>query len=225
MTVTNTATDYDVPPNAVTYSLVTFPTGATINTNTGVVTWTPTEAQGRARPPSGSGRWTTAPPMSSTNLFVITVTETNNNAPILPAQTNRTVIETILMTVNNGATDADLAGQYADLFVSGCSDRRGDFHGGRDHRTPNDSFGGTTNTFTTRVVDNGRRRWSATNTFLVIVLDTNNAPVLPAQTNRTIAELTSLTVTNTATDTDIPTNSFTYSFLVRPPQPPFRPTA
>jgi len=39
----------------------------------------------------------------------------------------------------------------------------------------------------------------------------NTAPVLPAQTDFTIAPLATLVVTNTATDTDIPTNTLTYS--------------
>ena len=45
----------------------------------------------------------------------------------------------------------------------------------------------------------------------------NIAPVLPLQTNRTIAELTQLVVTNTATDTNIPANTLTYSLLTNPP--------
>jgi len=215
--VTNTAIEYDIPPNAVTYSLVTSPTGATINTNTGVVTWMPTEAQGpstttfRVRALDNG-----SPPLSSTNLFVITVTETNNNAPILPAQTNRTVIETTLLTVNNGATDADLPANTLSYSLLVAPSGAAISTAGVITWTPNDSFGGTTNTFTTRVVDNVAPTLSATNTFLVIVLDTNNVPTLPAQTNRTIAELSTLTVTNTATDTDIPTNSLSYSLLVAP---------
>jgi len=45
---------------------------------------------------------------------------------------------------------------------------------------------------------------------------TNTAPVLPAQSNRTIAAQTTLLVTNTATDTDIPTQVLTYQ-LISPP--------
>src|SRR5262249_31445050 len=39
----------------------------------------------------------------------------------------------------------------------------------------------------------------------------NFAPILPGQTNLTIAPLANLIVTNTATDTDIPTNALTYT--------------
>src|SRR5437899_2869333 len=44
----------------------------------------------------------------------------------------------------------------------------------------------------------------------------NHPPVLPAQTNRTIAALTTLIVTNTAADTDLPTNTLSYSLLTAP---------
>ena len=39
--MTNTATDPDIPPNPLTYSLLSAPTGATIDTN-GIITWAPT---------------------------------------------------------------------------------------------------------------------------------------------------------------------------------------
>jgi hypothetical protein len=45
---------------------------------------------------------------------------------------------------------------------------------------------------------------------------TNTPPVLPAQVNRTMQALTTLLVTNTATDTDIPTQVLTYQ-MVSPP--------
>jgi len=217
MTITNAATDYNVPADDFTYSLVTPPAGMSINTNTGVITWTPNEAQ-------GPGTYTIrtraldngSPPLSSTNTFVVTVTETNNNSPVLPTQTNRTIIETLLMTVVNTATDADVPANTLTYSLLAAPTGAVISGSGVITWTPNDSQGGTTNTFTTRVADNVAPTLSATNTFVVTVLDTNNVPILPTQTNRTIAELTTLTITNTATDTDVPTNTFTYTLLVSP---------
>jgi len=54
---------------------------------------------------------------------------------------------------------------------------------------------------------------SATNSFTVVVTEVNSAPVLPVQINYTIAELTTLTVTNTASDLDIPSNHLSYSLI------------
>ena len=45
----------------------------------------------------------------------------------------------------------------------------------------------------------------------------NYAPVLPLQTNRTIGELTSLTVTNAATDANLPATTLIYTLLTNPP--------
>src|SRR6185369_8955937 len=92
LTVTNAATDADVPANTLSYQLITPPSGASISAN-GVITWTPTEAQG-----PGTNTITTVvtdngvPALSTTNSFDVAVTEVNV-APVLSAQTNRTVVE------------------------------------------------------------------------------------------------------------------------------------
>src|SRR5204863_9245003 len=83
--VTNTATDGDLPANGLSYQLVSPPVGASISTS-GVITWTPSEAQGPA-----TNTFTTVvtdngtPSLSSTNSFAVTVNEVNS-APVLPPQ-------------------------------------------------------------------------------------------------------------------------------------------
>src|SRR5439155_22964453 len=62
LTVTNSASDRDLPANTLTFSLVSAPAGVNLDSNTGVLSWTPSEAQG-----------------PSTNL--ITVRVTDNGAP------------------------------------------------------------------------------------------------------------------------------------------------
>src|SRR5262249_45172780 len=76
--------------------------------------------------------------------------------------------------------------------------------------------GPSTNTITTVVTDNGFPPMSATNSFTVVVTEVNSAPVLPLQTNRTIAALSIMTVTNTANDPDVPANALTYTLLAAP---------
>jgi hypothetical protein len=73
LTVTNTAIDTDLPPLGLVYSLVNPPAGASIDTS-GVITWTPDEAQG----PSTNTLTTVVtdngvPPLSATNSFTVTV--------------------------------------------------------------------------------------------------------------------------------------------------------
>ena len=56
---------------------------------------------------------------------------------------------------------------------------------------------------------------SATNTFDVAVSEVNVAPVFAGSpTNRTINELTLLTVTNSATDSDLPAQGLSYTLSV-----------
>src|SRR2546425_11858755 len=88
LTVTNTATDGDLPANVLTYQLVAPPTGASISAS-GVVSWTPSEAQG----PS-TNTFTTivtdngTPALSATNSFTVTVNEVNS-APVLTSEERR----------------------------------------------------------------------------------------------------------------------------------------
>src|SRR5207247_2641846 len=201
LVVTNTA----LTNAAWTYSLVNPPAGAQIDTN-GVITWTPTEAQG----PSTNTLTTVitnnaAPPLSATNSFNVVVTEVNTR-PVLPSQTNRTINELTLLTVTNTATDSDIpantlsytlsvtsaAGPVTNASISAV---------GVISWTPTEAQGPSTNTFRTVVTDYNpwavnAQNLSATNTFTVVVLEVNSAPVF-SQTpaNQTLDELTTLTVT------------------------------
>ena len=213
--VTNTATDTDVPANTLTYSLLTPPAGAVIST-AGVISWTPTEAQG-----PGAYTITTrvvdngTPSLSATNSFAVTVTEANS-APVLPAQANRTIPELTTLTVTNRATDSDLPADTLAYTLLVSPAGAAISTNGVITWTPSEAQGPSTNVFTTVVTDSGVPARNATNSFTVIVTEVNQAPVLPLQSNRTIISKTLLTVTNTASDADLPANTLTYA-LVSPP--------
>src|SRR2546425_8873027 len=76
--------------------------------------------------------------------------------------------------------------------------------------------GPSTNLITVRVTDNGAPQLSDTRSFTVVVTEANSAPVLTVPTDQTVAELSTLTVTNTASDTDLPVNTLTFSLLSAP---------
>ncbi len=107
LTVTNTASDLESPPEGLTYSLTAAPTNASVNANTGVISWTPTEAQG-----PGSYTFTTvvsdnsSPTASATNTFAVTVNEVNT-APVLTLPANQTIDELVPWSANATATDTD----------------------------------------------------------------------------------------------------------------------
>jgi hypothetical protein len=215
LVVTNTGTDLDIPAEALYYSLANAPAGAAIDAN-GIITWTPSEAQG----PS-TNIFTTIvtdsgfPPLSATNSFTVTVTEVNT-APVLPAQNNRTIAELTTLIVTNTATDSDIPPNILSYNLLTAPTGAAINSSGIISWTPTEAQGPSTNTFTTVVTDNGVPPLSATNSFVVTVTEVNTAPILPPQGNRSIAALTTLVVTNTATDNDIPAESLAYSFLNAP---------
>jgi hypothetical protein len=87
--VTNSASDPDAPPQLLTYSLLNPPTGAVIDTNSGVFTWRPAIAQAPSTQPvavvvSDNG----VPSLSATQSFTVTVIQPVNPVLKLVSITN-----------------------------------------------------------------------------------------------------------------------------------------
>src|SRR5262245_49716558 len=214
LTVTASGNDTDVPANTLTYSLDPgAPAGMTINASSGVLTWTPNEAQ-------GPGNYTITvrvtdggvPTLSATNSFTVTVNEVNS-APTLATIANQTVNEGSLLTVTASGSDTDVPantltyslepGAPAGLTINASS--------GVVSWTPTEAQGPSTSSVTVRVTDSGSPSLSDTKTFTVTVNEVNNAPVLAVIANQTVNEGSVLTVTASATDSDVPANTLTYS--------------
>jgi VCBS repeat-containing protein len=156
-----------------------------------------------------------------TGTVTITVTvNTVNTAPTLPAQTNRTIVELSSLNVTNSGSDAESsAGALTYTLVStnslGVTNSNVAISAaGVITWTPSEGQGPSTNIFYTRVSDNGSPSFAISNLFTVVVNEVNNAPTLPAQTNRIILPLSSLIVTNTGTDTNVPAATLTYTLTV-----------
>src|SRR5205814_1262232 len=108
LVVTNTASDADLPANTLSFGLVSAPTGVLLDANTGVLSWTPTEAQG----PSTNlikvkVRDSTAPTLSAFPSFTVVVNEVNS-APVLSPSATHSRSELDALVVTNTASDADL---------------------------------------------------------------------------------------------------------------------
>src|SRR5437773_171837 len=82
--------------------------------------------------------------------------------------------------------------------------------------TPTEAQGPSTNAVSVSVTDNGVPALSVTNTFQVIVNEVNLAPVLTVPADQTINEQTTLSVSASATDADIPANSLTFALVSAP---------
>jgi hypothetical protein len=220
LTVTNKAVDTDVPAQTLAYSLLVKPVGATISTN-GIISWTPAEGQG-----PGTNTFTTrvvdngSPPLSATNTFTVIVFDVNV-PPILPSQTNRTIQGVATLTVANTATDSNIPPAILTYTLLSAPTNATISTNGIIAWTPVIAQVPSTNVFTT-VVSNfnshaiTNQHLAATNTFTVVDNTQHNGPSLPGQTNRTIFATTALTVTNTASDTDVPILTLTYQILSPP---------
>jgi hypothetical protein len=211
LTVTNTATDPN-PGSTLTFSLIAPPTGMTIDPATGVITWTPSEAQG----PSVVTVTVVVSddaqtPISATNTFNVTVNEVNS-APSLAGIAKHTLDELTPLNLTASATDSDIPANtltYSlDTAPAGMTISSGS---GVIGWTPAEAQGPSTNVITVVVTDNGTPPLSATNSFTVTVNDVNSAPSLPPIANRTIHAGQTLAFTNSATDSDIPANTLTFS--------------
>ena len=213
--LTNQASDNDLPVNALNYLLINPPTGMTIDAS-GVIRWMPSESQG----PSTNLVTTVVtddgvPPLSATNSFFVTVTEVNS-APILPFQPDRTIVELSPFSLTNQASDADLPVNSLTYSLLNSPEGMIIDTNGVIRWTPLEHQGPSTNLITTMVTDDGVPPLSATNSFMLVVLESNSPPVLPSQSDLTVAELTHVCVTNTAIDFDIPSNILTYVLLNAP---------
>src|SRR6266702_1856517 len=206
LSVNATASDSDLPANTLTFALVSGPTGLTVS-SAGAIAWTPTEAQGPSTNTvtvrvSDNG----SPSLSATNSFLVIVTEVNS-APVLTVPGTQTIAEQTALSVNATATDSDLpANTLTFALVSGPTGLTVS-SAGAIAWTPTEAQGPSTNTVTVRVFDNGTPSISVTNSFQVIVTEVNTPPVLTLPATQTIAEQTVLSVTATASDSDLPANT------------------
>src|SRR5205823_5979127 len=152
LTVTNTASDADLPANALTFSLVSAPSGVNLDPSSGVLSWTPTEAQG-----------------PSTNLITVKVTGTEehesddkkrativvteaNSAPVLTVPTDRPALHDAPPIFTNSASDADLpANALTFSLVSAPSGVNLDPSSGVLTWMPTEARGPSTNLITVKV--------------------------------------------------------------------------
>ena len=153
---TASATDPDLPANTLSYSLVGAPGGATINSSTGVFSWTPTEAQG-----PGSYTFTVkvtdngTPALSDEEAITVTVAEVNV-APILASIGNKSVNWGDPLGFTAGATDADVPADTLTYELTGTVPAGATINGttGLFSWTPTAGQVGS-HTFNVRVYDNG----------------------------------------------------------------------
>jgi hypothetical protein len=197
--------------NRFLYSLETnAPAGAFIHPVSGVFSWTPLETQGPGVYSITVRISDTTSALFDTKTFNVTVVETNN-APILGAITNQTIAEGATLLVTNLATDTDLPPNILTFSLTNppagatINPTNGLFSW-----TPSELQGPSTNVVTVRVTDNGTPPLSDQKSFTVVVTEVNTAPSLPGVADRWLHVGSTLRITNSASDPDLPANSLTY---------------
>ena len=200
--------DNDLPAQRITFvALGGVPTGLTVNSLSGLISWTPSELQG------GSNYTVTVrasdngtPSMSSTQTFTITVNEVNV-APVLNNlnNTSRTINELTSISLTNRATDVDASTNILTYeIVSAPTGATLNPTNGIFAWTPSEAQGPSSNSILVRVYDNGVPSLSATQRFTIVVNEVNSAPILSPIQNKSVAAGQQLTFTAVVNDPDLP---------------------
>src|SRR5437867_55261 len=212
--LTASATDADLPANALTYSLDSgAPAGAAIDATTGVFSWTPSEAQGRADYTvtvrvSDSG----APALDASRTFTFHVRGVDS-APEPEPIADQSVNEGSLLQLTASATDADLPANVLSFSLDSGAPAGAaiDATTGVFSWTPAEAQGPADYSVTVRVTDGGTPALGASRTFAIHVAEVNVAPVLAAIADQSVSEGALLSFTASATDADVPANALTFS--------------
>ncbi len=147
----------------------------------------------------------TIPPQTIDELMPLTVTNTATDTNL-----NVTLSYNVILTIDTNAMNAKgWPLTYVTTIPSPVISSNGIITW-----TPSEAQGPGVYIITTIVTDNGVPPASATNSFSVTVNEVNTAPFWPLNpTNYTLIALSTLVVTNTASDADIPPNPLTYQLF------------
>ncbi len=207
-----TATDPDLPPNRLTFTLgPDAPPDATLAPD-GAFSWVPDESQGN-RTLVFTVRVTDdgTPPLSDTGLVRIRVREVPN-PPIMPFIEPQMVDEGALFRLQVVAWDPDTPpSPLIFSLVEAPTGARIDAGTGLITWQTTEADGPTNAIFIVRVTEANPPHHSTTRTFSVTVNEVNQPPVLLAFAPQTVREGDTLAIRAQASDPDLPPQTLTFS--------------
>jgi hypothetical protein len=221
LTVTNNATDAEIPAQTLTYSLAAGTNGMAVNPATGVFIWTPQQTNSPStNVVSVAVTDNGTPPLSATNTFTVIVKEVNV-APTLPTVSTQIVNELTLMTVTNSATNFNIHSTIAGYALVSPPSNMVINASGIITWTPAQPQSPSTNLITTIVTNSNpydlvNPQLTSTNSFTVIVKEVNVASSLPTVLTQTITLLKPFSITNSATEPNIHSVTGNYLLLASP---------
>ncbi len=215
-----TASDADLPPNALTFSLAAAPAGMLIDPATGRITWTPTEAQGPSTNlvavvvADASPEAINTTTLRVTNIVEIVVREVNT-PPVLTLPADRTIPELQAVELQATAVDNDVpANALAFELLSGPQGLTLDPSTGRISWTPTEAQGPSVNDVVVVVSDQNPSATATslrvTNSFKLTVTEVNSAPTLAAVEDRALHFGIPLSIQLAGADADLPANGLAY---------------
>ena len=207
------ATDPDVPTQALTFTLGTdAPAGANMTAG-GFFTWTPDETQGPgAYRISVSVSDDGSPSLTATQRFNVAVAE-RNRAPEIAPIAEQTVNEGELLSFLIPASDPDLPAQVL-TFSLGAGAPPGasvDSATGLFRWTPTEAQGPATNTVSVLVSDDGTPSLNVARSFTVVIREVNSPPSITPVTNQTVRTGELLVFAVAVSDPDIPAQHLTFT--------------
>jgi hypothetical protein len=210
------AVDVDFPYNQLTYRLVTAPSGMSIDQNSGLIRWTPSEMQApETYQVSVQVQDNGIPTFAVTKSFSLTVKEVNT-PPSLKLPTNSIVrIGQAFAAVAIGS-DSDWPTNNLTYSVVNAPAGLTMGSKGNIQWSPGSASASTTNVIRIRVTDNGRPSLSVTNSFTLTVLATNQPLLVSVVPDQTIDELSLLTVTNLVINFGSDSDNIGYRILQAP---------
>jgi 3-phytase len=158
---------------------------------------------------------TVADPVSSNNSATDTVTVAEpNTAPDLGLIGNKSVNEGATLNFTATATDSDTPANTLSFSLDATSINAGmsiNSSTGQFSWTPTETQGPDTFSVTVTVTDNGSPNLSDFETFNITIDEVNTAPNLGLIGNKSVNQGATLNFTATATDSDIPANTLSFS--------------
>ncbi len=215
------ALDTDLPRQSLSYTLAVAPPGATYDSTANSLRWTTTELDGNT-----TNRFTLIvadngqPSLSVTQSFNVIVRELNAAPVFTDAPTDLFVDEESLLSMVVAATDPDRPAQTLTWQLEPGAPVGVSIAPATGQLTwlPGEARGPGEYLVTVTVRDNGSPTRSASRTLRLIVREVNRPPVLAPIATQTALVQTTLVVTNSASDPDIPTQQFFYSLAPGAPR-------
>ena len=203
------ASDADVPVQALTYARVSGPAGLSVSSS-GLVSWTPSEAQGPAT--ETVTVFVTDGVATATRSFTVEVREVNE-APSLPPIVRRTVPENELISIRLGAGDVDIPAQNLRYLLLEGPVGAQLSEGGEFLWTPTERQGPTTNVVRVAVTDG---QANVSTSFTIVVQEVNQPPSFVGLGDVTIAERLPYSLLLSGSDPDVPQQALSFRLLEGP---------